>query len=119
MQEALESKCEDFKIKFGIVPEFKAGMHYGNVTTGEVGALKKEIIFTGDVLNTTSRIQTLCKSYDTDLLISKALFDKLTSSEANQLQVAGEVALRGKEEKMQLYRLQSKEIHHSGKAVML
>jgi len=31
------------------------------VTTGEIGVVKKEIIFTGDVLNTTSRVQNSYK----------------------------------------------------------
>jgi adenylate cyclase len=40
------------------------------VTTGEIGVLKKEIIFTGDVLNTAARIQGLCNQFNVDILIS-------------------------------------------------
>src|SRR5882757_2994240 len=53
-----------YKEKFGVLPRFKAGFHYGKVTTGEIGVLKKEIIFTGDVLNTTARIQGLCNQFN-------------------------------------------------------
>ena len=41
------------------VASFIAALHCGNVTTGEIGVIKKDIIFTGDVLNTTPRIQGL------------------------------------------------------------
>ena len=63
--------------KYAVNPSFKAGMHFGKVSTGTVGTLKKEIIYTGDVLNTASRIEGLCNKHDVDLLLSKDLMDML------------------------------------------
>ena len=57
LKNRLKSRTAWYNQKFGVNPDFKAGIHLGEVTTGEIGALKKEIIFTGDVLNTTARIQ--------------------------------------------------------------
>ena len=57
-----ENKPGNTMNNFGLLPEFKAGFHLGKVTTGEIGVIKKEIIFTGDVLNTTARIQGLCNT---------------------------------------------------------
>ena len=51
--------------QYGVVPEFKAGFHVGFATVGEIGVLKKIIAFSGDVLNTTSRIQSNCNKFDT------------------------------------------------------
>ena len=59
------------------MPEFKAGFHFGKVTTGEIGVIKKDIIFTIDVLNTTARIQGLCNTYKVDILISGDLIKEL------------------------------------------
>ena len=63
--------------KYLVIPGFKAGMHVGMATVGEIGILKKEIAFSGDVLNTTSRIQNECNKYNTDLLISEELLNML------------------------------------------
>jgi adenylate cyclase len=54
MKEAISRQAGKYNEKFGVSPEFKAGFHFGNVTTGEIGVIKKDIIFTGDVLNTTA-----------------------------------------------------------------
>ena len=59
IKQIFESVSEKYIKEFGLVPGFKAGLHLGKVTTGEIGVVKKEIKFTGDVLNTTARIQSL------------------------------------------------------------
>jgi adenylate cyclase len=89
--------------KFGLLPEFKAGFHFGKVTTGEIGVIKKEIIFTGDVLNTTARIQGLCNTYDVDILISGDLMKKLSLGSQFQTTTLGENELKGKDEKVELF----------------
>jgi len=103
MKTALEQQADKYQGKFGVCPGFKAGFHYGKVTTGEIGIIKKDIIFTGDVLNTTARIQSLCKSYDVDLLISGELLQRLSIKPPFAIRNLGETALRGREEKVQLY----------------
>ena len=89
--------------KYGIKPSFKAGMHYGKVSTGTVGTLKKEIIYTGDVLNTASRIEGLCNKHDVDLLLSKTLIDKLPLNHAYTAKRIGEISLRGKSTEIMLF----------------
>ena len=92
-----------FNQRFGHVPDFKAGMHLGEVTTGEIGALKKEIVFTGDVLNTTARIQALCKEHQVDLIISEALLRQLEKPQAISTRSIGELTLKGKSQRVHLY----------------
>ena len=60
-----------------IRPVFKAGMHFGPVMAGEVGVVKRDIAYSGDVLNTTARIQSKCNELGVDILISKFLYTKL------------------------------------------
>lgn len=102
----IKNKSSRYMERYGIIPEFKAGLHYGNVTIGEVGVIKKEIVFTGDVLNTTARIQEMCNTYNVSLLVSKALFDLLQIDNLYTKQVMGEITLRGKQSKNILYNLQ-------------
>lgn len=83
-----------FQDDFGIAPEFKAGIHLGEVTTGEIGALKKEIVFSGDVLNTTARIQALCNEHNVPLIISEELKNQLPNEIPTRN--LGEITLKGK-----------------------
>jgi adenylate cyclase len=103
MKESLSNQSLKYESKFDVVPTFKAGIHLGNVTTGEIGVIKKEIIFSGDVLNTTARIQGLCNSYNVDLLVSEKLINALNLSAYFQIQALGETELRGRNEKINLY----------------
>lgn len=106
MKASLAKNSQKYDTAYGLVPTFKAGLHLGKVTTGEIGVIKKEIIFTGDVLNTTARIQGLCNQYSTDLLISEQLMQALTLSPKFSPQVIGEVELRGRNEKVNLFTLE-------------
>ena len=81
---------------YGLVPGYKAGLHCGEVTVGEVGTIKKDIIFSGDVLNTTSRIQDACKRFDSNLLISQDLIDRLQVHKEFSFKEIGAIQLRGK-----------------------
>lgn len=89
--------------KYAVNPSFKAGMHYGKVSTGTVGTLKKEIIYTGDVLNTASRIEGLCNKHNVDLLLSKDLIDRLPQHNDFLPKQIGEINLRGKSRDIMLY----------------
>ena len=103
MKAALGKQAAKYQQMFGLVPGFKAGFHYGNVTTGEIGVIKKEIIFTGDVLNTTSRIQGLCNEFGIDIIISADLVKKLNLAPRFQIKSLGETELKGREEKIELF----------------
>ena len=105
MKRTLKKRKNKYIHKFGLVPGFRAGFHIGNVTTGEIGIVKKEIIFTGDVLNTTSRIQGLCKKFNVDILISANLKQKLNPISNFDMKPLGESELRGREEKIELFTL--------------
>lgn len=94
--------------KYGIVPQFKAGVHYGKVTTGEVGMIKKEIIHTGDVLNTTSRIETQCNWLNAKLLASKQLIDLIGEAEEFRFTSMGKIDLRGKMEMVELVEVEQR-----------
>ncbi|HEY5406362.1 MAG TPA: adenylate/guanylate cyclase domain-containing protein [Ginsengibacter sp.] len=68
--------------KYGIIPEFKAGMSIGMVTVVEIGDIKKEIAYHGNTVNTASRIEAVCNIYNEKLLISKKLYDELIKEES-------------------------------------
>ena len=105
MRAALARESRQYQLTYDLVPTFKAGMHCGNVTTGEIGVIKKDIIFTGDVLNTTARIQGLCNDHGVDILVSGQLAKKLAPDPSFQVTALGQSALRGRDEKVVLFTL--------------
>jgi adenylate cyclase len=85
--------------KYGEVPVFKAGLHYGYVMAGEIGVVKRDIAYSGDVLNTTARIQGKCNEMGVDILVSKPLIDKMDrKGKIHTAKEMGEIQLRGKQE---------------------
>ena len=103
IKESIWKQSGKYNERFGLLPGFKAGFHLGKVTTGEIGVIKKEIIFTGDTLNTTARIQGLCNSYHVDILASAHLVKQLSPSSQFQIQLMGESELRGRDERIELF----------------
>ena len=45
INESIQKESNKYQSRFGFVPGFKAGLHLGEVTTGEIGTLKKEIVY--------------------------------------------------------------------------
>ena len=90
-----------------MIPVFKAGVHSGTVMVAEVGELKSEIAYHGDAINTASRIQGLCNSYQSKLLISGSLFRKLSVEKHFNLsyEPLGSVLLNGKQLSTELYKI--------------
>lgn len=89
--------------KYGYFPTFRAGAHGGKVTVTWVGEIKKEILFIGDVLNTTSRIQETCKRLSKDFLISGQLLRNFKNFDDFTASFEEETKPRGKDEKVKLY----------------
>jgi adenylate cyclase len=99
----LQSKSDYYKNKYGLVPEFKAGLNLGPVTVAEVGEIKKELAYHGDVLNTAARIQGKCNEYKSKLLISEGLKTHFTKQMTYGFEFLGDVILKGKEESVNIY----------------
>jgi adenylate cyclase len=105
VQKELKKKAGYYQERYdGIQPVFKAGLHYGHVMSGEIGIVKRDIAFSGDVLNTASRIQDKCNEIGVNILLSQSLRDRiLTQSSDFSPREIGDISLRGKQEKMLLY----------------
>src|SRR5438552_3399737 len=102
-QERLHRNSENYIKNFGVKPEFKAGLHFGKVISAQIGDLKREIVYNGDVLNTTSRIQSECNKYQRDCLVSGTLMNRLKKMNGFQWEKIGDVTFRGKETEVELF----------------
>ncbi|MBS1708474.1 MAG: adenylate/guanylate cyclase domain-containing protein [Armatimonadetes bacterium] len=83
--------------EFGLVPDFKAGMHIGQVVATEVGEAKSEIVLHGDAMNTAARIQGECNRLGEEFLVSKTLVERLESLQGWSCVEVGALELKGKE----------------------
>ena len=101
-QRKLYARKEYYESEFGLLPEFKAGLHGGELVVTEVGVVKKEIAYHGDVINTTARIQAECNTYGEQLLISEELVSDLALTNYTSYFI-GEVLLKGKELPVKLH----------------
>lgn len=98
-------KAKHYQSHYGLIPTFKAGLHVGEVTRGQVGLIKREMLFIGDVLNTTARIQGLCNELKTDLLISEELKTLLPEEASYTFTTKGCYELRGRTQKEELFQV--------------
>ncbi len=111
MVEIIERKKDRYLAKYGVVPQFKAGVHMGRVIVTSVGKLKKEIVYHGDVLNTTARIEGKCNELKQDLLISEDMLHVIRLTNDFFVEEKGAIELKGKANKLRLYGITLSKLH--------
>jgi adenylate cyclase len=103
--ERLSALALTYQREFGAAVNFRAGLHCGPVVTGEMGSVKKEIVFLGDTVNTAARIQEFCRQTGDRVLASADLIDRLALPAGIAKRSLGDLRLRGKESDVALYAL--------------
>jgi adenylate cyclase len=101
----LKRREKFYKRRYGVVPEFKVGMHAGEVTAGLIGIIKRDLIYCGDTTNTTARICSMCSELDEPYLLSKDFMQDFQPSPGYNIQEIGKMELKGKLEPIKLYAL--------------
>ena len=102
-RQKLLDKKDYYHGKYGISPEFKAGVHGGVLMVAEVGVVKKEVAYHGDVINTSARIQAECNTHKVPILISEKLLMDLEIGSLFSTKHLGNVLLKGKQEKVNIH----------------
>jgi adenylate cyclase len=62
-----------YRARFGIMPQFRAALHYGEIVAGEIGDVRREIAYVGDTLNVAARLLEAAKDLGRDILVSTDL----------------------------------------------
>jgi adenylate cyclase len=98
----IASSSERHRKRFGIVPEFRAALHCGEIVAGEIGDnVRREIAYVGDTLNVTARLLEAAKSLGHDVLVSADLLQRaamppgITATPLPTLTVRGRAAPLG------------------------
>ncbi len=92
--EKLAQNSGHYRDRFETAPAFRGGADRGIVTVTEVGEVKRELAFHGDVLNTSARLLSECKTHGVELLVSENFRHGVSNQE--RLSYCGELELRGK-----------------------
>lgn len=104
----LSKRSKYYNKRYRITPIFKAGVHGGNVMVTEVGSIKKELAYHGDVINTASRIQELCNKFGESLLISEELVSEMYVAKDYHSQKIGDLLLKGKIDTINIFAINRK-----------
>lgn len=98
----LQKKGERYRRIFGIVPEFRVGIHVGDVTVGEIGVIKKDLAMSGDTMNTAARIRQACYEFNQKFIMSKDFMDA-SGLKDWQGESLGVIELKGKTNSVELF----------------
>ena len=98
----IQKNKQKYLNRYGLIPSFKAGIHCGRVIAGEVGIIKRDITYSGDVLNTTSRILSKCGEFNAEMIASSDLLSEIRLINNYVTKPLGAIKLRGKEKEISL-----------------
>jgi len=95
------------QIKQGKLADIKIGigLHAGEVVTGNVGtSTRKQYSVTGNTVILASRIEQLNKKYDSTILISKEVLDKIQIKE-DKFRSLGRVDIKGRQKPIEIFQI--------------
>jgi adenylate cyclase len=98
MRAALAADANRFVQRFGVQPELRAALHLGEVIAGEVGQVRRAIVFHGDVMNTTGRLEQATREVGCFFIASAEALASLGPPPGIRTHDLGALALRGRVE---------------------
>lgn len=107
MLDLVERRAEQFEANFGAVPRLRIAMHCGPVVVGEMGDLKREIVYTGDTVNTTARIEGAAKELGVELVVSADVAESVGIPAAASARALGSFTLRGRDAAIELIAIET------------
>jgi adenylate cyclase len=75
-RDRIAANGEQYRKRFGVLPEFRAALHCGEIVAGEIGDVRREIAYVGDTLNVAARLLDAAKSLGHDVLVSTDLLER-------------------------------------------
>jgi len=98
MRAALAADARRFVQRFGVDPELRAALHLGEVIAGEVGQVRRAIVFHGDVMNTTGRLEQATRELGCFFIASAEALASLAPPPEIRTRDLGSLVLRGRVE---------------------
>jgi class 3 adenylate cyclase len=90
--------------KGGSAIEIGAAIHFGNLMVGTVGESERmDGTVISDTVNTSSRLESLNKSYGTHILVSEEFLERLSSKEKYKIRFVDHIFAKGKANGIKIY----------------
>jgi class 3 adenylate cyclase len=96
IRDRMTAQADHYLREFGLVPEFRAGLHAGPVAISECGDSRRQVAFFGDSMNVAARLQAHCKDVGRALLVSGDLLRLLHPGPDLIVEALGATQLRGR-----------------------
>jgi adenylate cyclase len=96
MRDELSLASSQFEREFGTVPRIRGSLHFGPVIVGEIGDVKRAIVFNGDVMNTAARLEELSRTVDGGFLASRTAMARFNSAPPFAIRDLGRLPIRGR-----------------------
>ncbi len=103
--DAIEANAENWLKTYGQVPRLRAALHGGTIITAEIGVDHHKIAYFGDTVNTTARLENMCRSLNRPILISADLAGRIEMPETVAVEPLGTHALRGRGQMLEVMAL--------------
>lgn len=102
------------KLKIKGLPVFEnigVGINFGHVILGDIGSQqRKNYTAIGDNVNVAARLESLCKTLDSHLVVSQSTYEFLDKDLKERFEAHDSVALKGKSESMKVFAWKGKSI---------
>jgi len=108
VNERIHEHRDRYLAQYGVVPEFKAGLHGGPVVTAEIGDIKKDIVHSGDTVNTAARVEAQCRPLERRVLVSESLLLRCQLPAELETEDMGQRELRGKADALRLFSVRAR-----------
>jgi adenylate cyclase len=89
MRDELTNASGQLEREFGVAPRIRGSLHFGPVIVGEIGYVKRAIVFNGDVMNTAARLEELSRGVEGGFLASRAAIEQLKVRNLGRLPIRG------------------------------
>jgi adenylate cyclase len=96
MRDELSRASIQLEHEFGAVPWIRGSLHFGPVIIGEMGDIKRAIVFNGDVMNTAARLEELSRAVEGGFLASCAAMEQFRSALPTKVRNLGRFPIRGR-----------------------
>jgi len=96
MRDELAHAASQFEHEFAATPRIRGSLDFGPVIVGEIGDIKRAIVFNGDVMNTAARLEELSRSVDGGFLASRAAMQRFIATPPFAVRDLGRVPIRGR-----------------------
>jgi adenylate cyclase len=96
MRDELSRASDQLEREFGAAPRIRGSLHFGPVIVGEIGDVKRAIVFNGDVMNTAARLEELSRNVDGGFLASAAAMQRFNSPPPFAIRDLGRLPIRGR-----------------------